>query len=39
MSICNEAEDLERDNLLIDLKQFSQVDDRTIQFVEVMPHL
>ena len=36
MSISNEAEDLERDNVLIDLKQFCHLDDRTIQFVEVI---
>lgn len=35
MSICNEAEDLERDNILIELKYFSNFDDRSIQFVEV----
>ena len=35
MSICGDSEDAERDDVLNNLQQFSHVDDRTIQFVEV----
>ena len=35
MSICDDSEDPERDNVLNNLQQFCHVDDRTIQFVEV----
>lgn len=35
MSICNDAEDADRDNVLSDLQQFSNFDDRSVQFIEV----
>lgn len=35
MLICDDSEDPERDDVLNNLQQFSHVDDRTLQFVEV----
>ena len=35
MSICDESEDPERDDTLVKLQQFSNFDDRSVQFVEV----
>ena len=36
ISICNDPEDLERDDALSNLQQFSHFDDRAVQFVEVI---
>ena len=35
MLICTDSEDGERDKILSNLQQFSNFDDRTVQFVEV----
>jgi len=35
MSICQDAEDQERDDALFKIQQLSHFDDRTVQYVEV----
>jgi len=35
MSICEDSEDIDRDDLLVKLQQLSHFDERTVQFVEV----